>query len=349
VVARTVVEEFLFMTQSSNDVKPRIAVIGTGGTISSVGSNSLDLIDYVRNKRIYTVDELLAQVPEVNEVAQVVAVPFRAIPSTAMGPSEWLQLNTLIHATADADPAINGIVVTHGTASLEETAYFLSLSLKVNIPVVLVGAQRPASGISTDANINLVNAVRVAGTPAAHGLGVLVLLNDEIHAAREVTKTSTLRLQTFRSPDFGCLGHADADVIAFYRKPVRSTAPTTEFDVRGYQSLPRVDVVISYAGADGAAIQGCISAGAEGLVSAGFAPGLCTAGEREVLNQHPEVFVVQSSRVGSGRVAAMTGLRASNNAITADNLTPQKARVLLMLGLTVTREHAELQRMFDTY
>ena len=193
------------------------------------------------------------------------------------------------------------------------------------------------------------NAVRVAGHPLSRDLGVLVVLNDEVHAAREVTKTSTLKLQTFRSPDFGCLGHADGDEVAFYRKPVRPTAPHTEFDVRGLQALPRVDVVISYAGADGAAIRGCIAAGAEGIVSAGFAPGLCTAAERAVLTEHPEVLVVQGSRVGSGRVAAMTGLRASHNAVTGDNLTPQKARVLLMLGLTVTRERAALQRIFDTY
>ncbi len=337
------------MAAEEQNGKPRVAVIGTGGTISSVGVDSLDLLDYVRNNRIYAVDELLAQVPELDRIAEIVPVPFRAIPSTAMGPAEWLDLNALIHATVAADASLTGVVITHGTASLEETAYFLGLTLKVAVPVVVVGAQRPASGISTDANINLLNAVRVAGHPLSRDLGVLVVLNDEVHAAREVTKTSTLKLQTFRSPDFGCLGHADGDEVAFYRKPVRPTAPHTEFDVRGLQALPRVDVVISYAGADGAAIRGCIAAGAEGIVSAGFAPGLCTAAERAVLTEHPEVLVVQGSRVGSGRVAAMTGLRASHNAVTGDNLTPQKARVLLMLGLTVTRERAALQQIFDTY
>ena len=328
---------------------PRIAVVGTGGTISSVGRHSLDLVDYAVNKRIYDVNELLAQVPEAQQVAEIVPVPFKAIPSTEMGPPTWLELNELLHQLVVEHEGLNGIVVTHGTASMEETAYFLNLTLKIDIPVVLVGAQRPASGLSTDANINLVNAIRVAGTPASRGCGVLVVLNDEVHAAREATKTSTLRLQTFRSPDFGCLGHADCDKVEFYRKPIRSAAPATEFDVRGMSSLPRVDIVISYAGADGAAIRGCLAAGAEGLVSAGFAPGLCTAGERAVLAEFPETIVVQSSRVGSGRVAAMTGLRASTGAITADNLTPQKARVLLMLGLTITRDPHELQRMFEKY
>jgi len=328
---------------------PRVAVVGTGGTISSVGRHSLDLVDYAVNKRIYDVNEFLAQVPEASQVADVVPILFKAIPSTEMGPPIWLELNALLHQVVAEHPQLDGIVVTHGTASLEETAYFLNLTLKIDLPVVLVGAQRPASGLSTDANINLVNAIRVAGHPSARGLGVLAVLNDEIHAAREVTKTSTLRMHTFRSPDFGCLGHADCDRVEFYRRPLRTVAPATEFDVRGLASLPRVDIVISYGGADGAAIRGCLEAGAEGLVSAGFAPGLCTAGERAVLADYPHVVVVQSSRVGSGRVAAMTGLRATPGAITADNLTPQKARVLLMLGLTQTHDPQELQRMFATY
>ncbi|NKC11558.1 MAG: asparaginase [Gammaproteobacteria bacterium] len=337
------------MSESGAAKLPKVAVIGTGGTISSVGRHSRDLLDYVVNNRIYHIHELLSQVPETEEVARVVPVPFRAIPSTAMGPAQWLELNQLVHDLVHDDPEIDGVVITHGTASLEETAYFLNLTLKVAVPVVVVGAQRPASGISTDANANLLNAVRVAGCPDSHGLGVVVVLNDEIHAARDVTKTSTLKLHTFRSPDFGCLGHADADKVAYYRHPLRRRAPDTQFDVRGTKELPRVDIVMSYAGADGAAIRGCVDAGAQGIVSAGFAPGLSTQAQREVFAEYPELLVVQSSRVGSGRVAAMTGLRAVKTGAIADNLTPQKARVLLMLGLTVTREPDELQRLFDEY
>jgi L-asparaginase len=329
--------------------KPRVAVIGTGGTISSVGRHPLDMVDYAANKRIYDVNELLAQVPELDAVADILPVAFDAIPSTEMGPPQWLALQALVHETATAQSDLAGIVITHGTASLEETAYFLNLVVHVTIPVVLVGAQRPASALSGDGPLNLVNAVRVAATPESRGLGVLALLNDEIHAAREVTKTSTLRVQTFRSPDFGCLGHADNDQVVYYRHPIRRRAPNTEFDVSALTQLPRVDIAISYAGADGAALRGCLAAGAQGVVSAGFAPGLCTAGERAVLAEYPEVVVVQSSRVGSGRVAAMSGLRATPGAVTADNLTPQKARVLLMLGLTLTTDTRELQRIFNTY
>ena len=343
---KVAIQEYGF---SMSATKPRVAIIGTGGTISSVGRNKLDMVDYAANKRIYDVNELLAQIPEVDTVADIMPVPFDAIPSTEMGPFQWLSLQALVHATATQQPDLAGIVITHGTASLEETAYFLNLVLHISIPVVLVGAQRPASALSGDGPLNLVNAVRVAAAKESRGLGVLAILNDEIHSAREVTKTSTLRLQTFRSPDFGCLGHADNDHVVYYRCPVRRGAPDTEFDVSSLNELPRVDIAISYAGADGAALRGCLDAGAKGIVSAGFAPGLSTAGERAVLAEYPDVVVVQSSRVGSGRVAAMTGLRATPGAVTADNLTPQKARVLLMLGLTVTTDTRILQRMFDTY
>ena len=228
---------------------PRIAVIGTGGTISAVGRHSLELIQYITNKTMYDVHELLARVPEAERVAEVVPVPYAALPSTSIEPSHWLELNERIHSLVEEDPELHGIVLTHGTATLEETAFFLGLTLKVDRTVVVTGAQRPASGLSTDAFLNLVNALRVAGSEAARGLGVVVMLNDEIHAAREVAKTATQRLQTFRTPDFGALGQADADGVHIYRRPVRRRAPDTEFDVRGADAgeLPRVDVSLSYA------------------------------------------------------------------------------------------------------
>lgn len=330
--------------------KPRVAVIGTGGTISSVGRSSLDLVTYMDTKKLYEVDELLDRFPEAYEVADVVPVRFRAIISPAIGPADWLELNAFIHETVAKDPALDGVAVTHGTAALEETAYFLNLTLKVDVPVVIVGSQRPASGLSTDAALNLFNAVRVAGCAAARGRGVLVLLNEEIHAAREVTKTSTMRLQTFRAPDFGMLGHADADRIAFYRMPERRRAPETEFDLDGLAKLPRVDIVPTYAGSDRTALDAFVAAGAEGLVSSGFPPGFCTPGEYEgfVAAAERGVIIVQSSRAGSGRIPRFDLLRAPG-CVNADNLTPQKARVLLMLALTRSKDPAEIQRMFDTY
>ena len=181
-------------------------------------------------------------------------------------------------------------------------------------------------------------------------MGVMTLLNDEIQCAREVTKTSTYRMQTFRSPDFGCLGHADGDAVAFYRKPLRKHAPDTEFDIRTLDGLPRVDITYAYAGADGTASRAFIEAGAEGIVSAGFAPGFCGPGEEAALCDAVArgVVVVQSTRAGSGRTFLSTKLK-DNGFLIADNLNPQKARILLSLALTVTKDHQEIARIFQTY
>ena len=336
------------MTDSS--ALPRVAVIGTGGTISSIGKDSLDIATYVDNKKKHEVDTLLAEFPEIASFAELVPVRFRAVGSTAIGPAEWLDLNRLIHETAESDPKIAGIVVTHGTATLEETAYFLNLTVKVDIPVVLVGAQRPSSALSTDAGLNLVNAVRVAGSPESRGLGVLVVLNDEIQAAREVVKTSTLRLQTFRTPDFGALGHADADKIAYYRRPLRKHAPDTEFDVRDLTELPRVDIAFSYAGVDGAAIDAFVSAGAQGIVAAGMLPGFSNQAQIAAFDSAAErgVVIAQSTRNGSGRLVKVETGRPKA-CVLADNLPPTKARILLMLALTRISDLDDVQRMFDTY
>ena len=330
--------------------QPRVAVIGTGGTISSVGRNSLDIMRYADNGKIYEVDELLNAFPETLAQADVVPVRLRAMPSTAIGPAEWLEINTKIHELVEDDPSLAGIVITHGTATLEETAYFMNLSVQVEIPVVLVGAQRPASSLSTDAGMNLVNAIRVAKDPASRGRGALAVLNDEIHCARDVTKTSTQRLQTFKSPDFGLLGHADFDKIAYYRMPERRRMPDTEFDVLGLTELPRVDISMTYAGADGTIINALVAGGAKGIVVGAMAPGYTTPAEFEALCAAAEngVAIVQSTRAGSGRVGDVPSRRAPGAAL-ADNLPPQKARVLLMLALTKTNDPAELQRIFDEY
>jgi L-asparaginase len=216
--------------------------------------------------------------------------------------------------------------------------------------VVLVGAQRPSSGLSTDAGLNLVNAIRVAASPEARGMGVLVVLNDEIQAAREVTKTATARLQTFRSADFGVLGHADGDAVAFFRRPLRRCCPDTEFDIRTLDALPRVDIAYAYAGGDGTAVRAFTAAGAKGIVSAGFAPGAAPPGEFEALKEAVAqgVVVVQSTRAGSGRTFRGTRL-ANAGVLIADNLIPQKARILLALALTVTHDPEQIARMFRTY
>ena len=330
--------------------KPKVAFIGTGGTISSLGIHPLELQDYVVHNNRMQASEIVARFPTVNEVAEVIPVDFRNVPSTEIYFAEWQELAGICAQLAAGHPDLTGIVIGHGTASLEETAYFLNLVLKVPFPVVLIGSQRPSSGLSTDAAINLVNGVRVAADPASRGRGVLVMLNDEIQAAREVTKTSNWRMQTFRTPDFGVLGHADADRIAYYRRPERRHMPDTEFDVAGLAVLPRVDIIYAYAGSDGTAVRAFLAAGAKGIVSAGFAPGMPPPADLAALAEAVKqgVTVVQSSRAGSGRIHRSKRM-ADVGILAGDNLNPQKARILLALALTKTSDPTEIARIFATY
>jgi L-asparaginase len=330
---------------------PRIAVIGTGGTISSLGASSLDVLDYPDFGQKLTAEALIERFPETRLVADPITATFRQVGSTEIGPKEWLELRALIHRTAREDPAIVGFVIPHGTATLEETGFFLNLTLAVSQPVVLVGAQRPASALGTDAGMNLVNALRVAGSPESRGKGVLAVLNDEIHAARDVVKTSTYRVQTFRSLDFGALGHVDGDGVHFYRSPLRAHMPDTAFSGLDLAApLPRVDIVYSYAGADGALIDAAAGAGARGIVSAGFAPGSPTPEQRTAFERAAKagIVIVQCSRAFSGRVAPRRRLRESG-IVAGEDFSPQKARILLMLALSTTSDIAAIQRAFQTY
>jgi L-asparaginase len=330
-------------------MKQKVAIIGTGGTIASVAASPLELLDYVPEMGLDTA-ALLARFPELDALAEIIPVPFRVVSGYRIYFPEWRELIGLCESLVQQHPDLAGIVITHGTSSLEETAYFLNLTLKIGLPVVLVGAQRPVSGLSSDAGLNLANAIRVAASDAARGMGVLVVLNDEINAARDVAKTATMRLQAFRTPDFGALGHVDSDRISFYRRPVRRGAPDTEFDIRELAALPRVDIQYAYAGSDGTAVRAFVAAGAEGIVSAGFAPGFPGHDDGEALREAARrgVIVVQSTRAGSGRAYPERWGR-EHGFISADNLTPQKARLLLALALTVTRDPAEIVRMFATY
>jgi L-asparaginase len=328
---------------------PRIAVIGTGGTISSLGAASLDVLDYPDFGQKLTCEALLDRFPETRLVADPAPITFRQVGSTDIGPKDWIELRALIHRLVRDEPAIAGFVIPHGTATLEETAFFLNLTLAISQPVVLVGAQRPASALGTDAGMNLVNALRVAGSADSHGKGVLVVLNDEIHAARDVVKTSTYRLQTFRSVDYGALGHADGDGVHFYRAPLGAHMPDTAFAALNLTALPQVEIVYSYAGADGALVEAAVAAGARGIVSAGFAPGSPTPEQRLAFERAAKsgVVVVQCSRA-SGRVAPRRRLRESG-IVAGEDLSPQKARILLMLMLSATTDIAEIQQAFQTY
>ncbi|MBV9824222.1 MAG: asparaginase [Alphaproteobacteria bacterium] len=328
---------------------PRIAVIGTGGTISSLGSGSLDVLDYPDFGKKLTCEELLDRFADTRQVAEPVPITVRQVGSTALGPAEWIEIRDLIHRLAEEDKSLAGFVIPHGTATLEETAFFLNLTLRVQQPVVLVGAQRPASALGTDAGMNLVNALRVAGSAKARGMGVLVVMNDEIHPARDVVKTSTYRVQTFRSLDYGALGHVDGDGPQFFRAPLQLHMPDTPFAALDITKLPRVDVIYAYAGADGDLVEAAINAGARGLISAGFAPGMPSPSQQRALWAAAEAgtVVVQCSRA-TGRVAPRRRLREAG-IIGGSDLSPQKARILLMLMLLTTTDVGQIQEAFLSY
>ncbi len=329
---------------------PRVALIITGGTIDSVGKDRLDLAWYIEaNKRLNTGD-LLAQIPELESIARVEEVPFRRLPSHALVDKDWLDLVRTIHQIFDNNQA-DGIVITHGTNTIEETAYFLTLTVKTDKPVVVVGSMRPSSAISADGYLNLLNAVKVAADPASKGRGCLLVMNDTIYSGRDVTKTATYRVETFQGRDLGPLGYADADgKVVFYHQTVKKHTVQTEFDVRNLEGLPRVDVVVSYVGADGAMVDAAVAAGAKGIISAGTGAGRPTPPEDQAFDRAREkgVMICQASRVGSGRVVRSPSL-VRRGFVAADNLQPWKARLLLSLALTVTRDPDQIQRIFDAY
>ena len=332
--------------------RPKIAFIGTGGTISYTGRNSLDVWEYMDFGTRISVSEILSKFPEVGQATDIVPIDVRQISSSGIVPDDWLSLTSEIQKISDTpNNNIEGIVITHGTATLEETAYFLNLTVKTELPIVIIGAQRPSSGFATDAGSNLLSAVRVASSNEARGMGVLVVLNEEIQAAREVTKTSTLRLETFKTPDLGMLGYADPDGrVALYRRPTRLHTVSTKFNVNASSELPRVDIVPSYAGADGIATDAFLAAGAKGLIISSLAPGLPTPLQMDSIENARKngTLIVYSTRAGSGRVLRRQSM-VNEGIVSADNLNPQKARVLAMLALTISNDPEEIQKIFDTH
>ncbi len=333
------------------DTKPRVYVIGTGGSISFVGSYRTDYINYSYDNKHLTIQQLLDRVPEVNQIADAVAEQFLNLGSTEVLPSHWLELARRINQIFREDLAAAGVAITHGTATLEETAYFLNLTVKSHQPVVVTGSMRPPTGLDTDADLNLLDCVRVAAAPQSAGRGVLTVLNNEIQAARDVTKTNSYRLETFKSPDLGFLGYADADgQVVFYRTTTRCHTRDTEFDIETVAELPRVDIAYAYAGVDGLVIDALAEGGAGGIVAAGLGSGGSPPPFMEALRraQRRGVKVVIATQTGSGRVVR-TRRFTEDGYIVADNLTPKKARILLMLALTRTDDPTEIQRMMLTY
>jgi L-asparaginase type II len=330
---------------------PVVWVLSTGGTIAGQGASSTSTANYAAGQLLGK--QLVAGVPEIKDVATVNVEQIVNVGSPNITIANWLTLAHRINTIFKDDPKAAGVVVTHGTSTMEETAYFLNLTVKSDHPVVLVGAMRPATAISADGPLNLLNAVRVAVSPDARGKGVLVVLNDEINAARDVTKTNTYRVETFRAPELGLLGYVDEDAVSFYRASTRRHTSRAEFDVANLTQLPKVDILYSYVQPSLATAKAMVADGTRGIVVAGTGAGVMSTAEEDalkpLLSLPPESrpVIVRSSRTGNGRVVGRPAYAVPS--VTADNLIPQKARILLMLALTKTYDLAEIQRMFNEY
>jgi L-asparaginase len=335
---------------NADSSKPTLAIIGCGGTISSLGTGPLDLMDYPDFGRKLSVGEVLQRVPEAATVANILQVPFREVGSSAITTDDWFALRATIRRMAAEHPELAGFVILHGTATLEETAFFLDLTLGIEQTVVLVGAQRPLSAIGSDAPMNLIAALKTAGAPPSRGRGVLVVLNDEILAARDVVKTATLRLHAFQSRDFGALGVVDADGVFYYRRTDRPAPALVFTDLPDQVELPRVYVLYSHVGADHVLIDAAVAAGARGLVSAGLAPGMSAKAQKDAYAEAGAkgVALVQCSRAASGRVASRRALM-EQGWIPGGDFSPQKARILLALGLLLTDDIDVLRELFASY
>lgn len=332
--------------------RPRVRLVATGGTISNRQGGRL------------TGEDLVALIPQVAQHARVEVEQYSNKASSQLTLDDYLQIARRITRLFAEQPDLAGVVVTSGTDTLEELAYFLHLTIRDDRPVVVVGAMRNPSTVGYEGAANLLAGFRVAADAGARGQGALVVLNDEINSAREVTKTDALRLQTFQSRPYGVLGVVDADRVAWYRRPVKRHTARSEFDVGTIAALPRVDILMVYQDAPGDLVKAAVDLGAKGIVLATAGAGATSGTQREGLDYAAAhgVFTVISTRTGSGRIAPRRaagppspsggGPDASSRlayTVAAEDLTPVKARVLLMLALTRTTSRDEIQRMFSEY
>jgi L-asparaginase len=334
-------------------MKPRVAVIGTGGTIASIGRHTLDYVDYGLTDARLSASEMVERIAELAQVADIVTIDCGNLSSVDIGFATWKALADLCRRTAQEDASLAGIVITHGTCSMEETAFFLDLWLDAPIPVVLTGAQRPFDSLSSDAPLNLLQAVQVAASRAFAGCGVLVAFGGSVHAARDVVKRSASALDAFVSPELGPLGLVEAGHATHLRSKSRAKPDACFAASPLPDTLARVDIVYSHADADGVAIDAYVAAGARGIVAAGFLPGYVTSKQETVFARAMEqgVVVVQAVRRGSGDVAAGEMVRGKGM-VAARRLSVEKARILLASALSTTDAPADLaawQTLFDAY
>jgi len=341
---------FLLALAPAAYAKPKIVLLATGGTIAGVQPGPNDP-GYKAGE--VSVDQLIKAVPQLKDMADITGEQIASIGSQTMTNDVWLKLADRANAVLKQSD-VDGVVITHGTDTLEETAYFLSLVLKSDKPVVLVGSMRPSTAIGADGPANLFEAVALAINPEARGRGPLIVLNDEIHYAREAEKTNSTQLDTFKSPNRGRAGVMNTGIAHFFfPNNVRHTTKS-QFSVDGVkpEDLPRVEIVYSYANFGRDTIDFLVQKGVKGIVLAGVGDGNTTdtamAGLADAAKKG--VAVVRATRTGSGIVARNIEVNDDKLGLIASmELSPQKARILLMLGLMQTKDPKKLQELFYTY
>lgn len=325
---------------------PNLTVLATGGTIAGSGESEVSSAYQAGQLNI---DTLLNAVPEIKTLANVKGEQVVKIGSQDMTDDVWLKLARTINSQCGST---DGFVVTHGTDTMEETAYFLDMTVKCEKPVVMVGAMRPATEKSADGPLNLYNAVVVAKDKKSAGRGVLVAMNDEVLGARDVTKTSTTAVQTFHSPNFGTLGYVHNSKVDYERSPESKHTANTPFDVSKLDALPKVGIVYAYSNMPTEPLQALLSAGYQGVISAGVGNGNVNQANLDLLEKAAKdgVAVVRSSRVPTGYTTRDAEVDDSRYGfVTSGSLNPQKARVLLQLALTKTKDVKEIQQYFDDF
>lgn len=330
------------------DKLPSVVVLATGGTIAGAAGSDVQAA-YTSGQ--VGVDQLLAAVPQAKKLASMRGEQIANIGSQDMNDEVWLKLAKRVNELA-AMPDVDGIVITHGTDTIEETGYFLNLVVKTRKPVVLTAAMRPSTALSADGPLNFFNAVAVAANKDAAGRGVLVVVNDWIHGASSLTKASTTAVQTFLSPLRGLVGTVAYGECEFYRGPVGRNTMDSEFSLDGVTALPRVDIVMAHENMDGAIIDAAVAAGAKGVVIAGVGNGNMTKTALDALAAQAKkgIVCVRSSRVVTGRVGRNVEVDDDKLGLVAsDDLNPQKARVLLRLALLKPRPLSDMQRLFKEY
>lgn len=337
-----------FSFQASAAELPRVVILATGGTIAGSAESGTQA-GYASGQ--VGVELLISAVPQLSELASISGEQVANVGSQDMNDEIWLKLARRVNAL-QADPEVDGIVITHGTDTIEETGYFLNLVVDGDKPVVMTAAMRPSTALSADGPLNIFNAVAVAADPEARGRGVLVVVNDDIHGARSITKTSTTDVQTFESPERGLIGVTLYGKNRYFRRPYRKHTGESAFSLDGVEDLPRVDVIYITAGVSPDLIDSAAGNGAKGIVTAGVGNGNMTSAALEAVGKAVKegVTVVRSTRLPAGSVGRDIEVDDDElGTVASGELGPAKARVLLKLALLTTRDAAEIQQLFDTH